>query len=230
MPSQYSKKRIEELQKNDFSFAGQYQQNPISEGGNLFKADTFIELSIDAMPNDYDYSFITADLSYKATQLSDFTVFSYWGVKRVNGKDRLYLRDVMRKKINAVEIEGWIEPWLLAKIRVYGFRQIWIEDKGHGIALNQAYRNKGYPVPSEELLKKELPRTTDKVERANNIIPCLSSTEPNLFLCSDIKDFPLLKEELLGFNNAKNDDFVDNLIDAVKITFLKSRLTIFDVL
>jgi phage terminase large subunit-like protein len=53
--------------------------------------------------------------------------------------------------------------------------------------------------------------------RANNIIPCLDSVAPNLTFNKDIEDYANLKEEFLAFPNVKHDDFVDNVIDGVKI-------------
>lgn len=230
LPSQYSPERVIELQKNEFSFMAQFQQKPIMEGGNLFKVETIKEVKRDEMPedDDYDYRFITGDLSYKDKQSNDFTAFGYWGVKRINNRDYLYLIDVKRKKINSVDIEDWITPWIKSKIS-YGFRYIWIEDKGHGIYLNQLYRRDGLSVPSEKKLKETLPRDTDKVTRANNIIPCLDTVKPNLIFCTDIIDYNDLKEEVLAFPNGENDDFVDNVIDAVKIALFKKKVSIFDV-
>lgn len=220
LPSQYTAERIAELQKNEYMFAAQFQQEPTLEGGNLFKVDSIRELSGSNMPTEYDYRFITADLAYKDKQSNDYTVFSYWGVKRERiverERDHLYLIDVMRRKINAVDIEKWIESWLKQKIS-YGFRYIWIEDKSHGIFLNQLYRQKGFPVPPEEAIKETLPRETDKVMRANNVIPCLDPIAPNLTFCTDIEDYNELLQEFLAFPNVKHDDFVDTVIDGIKI-------------
>ncbi len=150
LPSQYTPERLQELQKNEYEWVSQFQQEPIMEGGNLFKLATIKEITKEDMPATYDYRFVTADLSYKDKDSNDFTVFSYWGVRQENVRDCLYLMDVRRKRINSVEVEGWIKQWLLAKIN-YGFRYIWIEDKGHGIYLNQFYRKskEGFPIPSE---------------------------------------------------------------------------------
>jgi len=183
-------------------FAAQYQQEPTLEGGNLFKLDAIRELSRENMPQEFDWRFITGDLAYKDKQSNDYTCFSYWGVKLEKIGDRqrphLYLIDVLRKKINAVDIEKWAHEWIKSKIS-YGFRYIWIEDKSHGIFLNQLYRQKGWPVPSEEMLKETLPRETDKVMRANNIIPCLDLIVPNLTFCTDIEDYGELLQEFLAF-------------------------------
>lgn len=222
LPSQYTPERIAEIQKNDSMFSAQYQQEPIMDGGNLFKKDAIRELTREQMPEEksYGWRFITADLAYKDKEKNDYTVFSYWGVKSEQlterWRDHLYLIDVKRKKIESVDTEKWIESWIKEKI-TYGFRYVWIEDKSHGIYLNQLYRRKGFPVPSEEMLKETLPREVDKVMRANNIIPCLDNISPNLTFCKDIENYHELLEEILAFNNVKHDDFVDTVIDAIKI-------------
>lgn len=220
LPSQYTPERIEELKKNEFMFVSQYQQQPVLEGGNLFKADTIREFRADQMPDEYDWRFITADLAYKDKESNDFVVFAYWGVKKevINdrARDHLYLIDVQRRKIESVEVEKWIDTWIKDKLN-YGFRYIWIEDKSHGIYLNQLYRKKGYPIPSEEQIKEMLPRDRDKVERANNVIPCLDSISPNMTFNIDVTDYDEIKQEMLAFPNTKHDDFVDNVIDAIKI-------------
>ena len=220
LPSQYSEKRLLEVQKNEFMFMAQYQQEPIMEGGNLFKLETIRQLGAENMPEKYLWRFITADLAYKSKDANDYQVFAYWGVKKETigdrERDHLYLIDVKRKKLNSVDVENWVEGWISEKIN-YGFRYIWIEDKSHGIYLNQLYRKKGWPVPDEDALKDMLPREVDKVTRANNIIPCLDSAAPNLTFNIDIENYSELLEEVLAFDNAKHDDFVDNLIDAIKI-------------
>jgi len=216
LPSQYTPERLEELQKNEFMFLSQYQQTPIISGGAIFKRDCFIFTNI--LPEKYDYTFMTADLAYKDKQHNDFTCFSYWGV--LNKK--LYLIDAKRKKINAVEIDGWIRPWIMPKLG-YGFRYIWIEDKAHGTYLLQQYRKDGLPVPSEQMIKQTLPRDGDKVMRANNIIPCLNMTSPNVIFNNQIEGFNDLVEELLSFNNSTNDDFVDTVIDGCKIALFENK-------
>lgn len=235
LPSQYNEARLAELQKNEFMFAAQYQQEPVLEGGNLFKKDTIREVPRSSMVDEKEYlfRFITGDLSYKGKESNDFQCFSYFGVRNevMNGTNRLHLDliDVKRKRLNAVDVDDWITPWIMPKI-TYGFRYIWIEDKSHGIYLNQSYRRKGMPVPSEQMLKETLPRDTDKVMRANNVIPCLDNINPNLTFCTDIENYEELRSELLAFNNGKHDDFVDTLIDGIKIGLFKKKITSLDVL
>ena len=127
-----------------------------------------------------------------------------------------------KEKINSVEIDGWIRPWIMPKLG-YGFRYIWIEDKAHGTYLLQQYRKDGLPVPSEQMIKQTLPRDGDKVMRANNIIPCLNITTPNVIFYNQIEGFNDLVEELLSFNNSAHDDFVDTFIDACKIGLFEKK-------
>lgn len=231
LPSQYTEERIRELRQAEAVFSAQYQQEPVLEGGNLFKKDLYTK---GTMPQKFDYRFITADLAYKEKQSNDYSVFAYWGVKKVKvneiERDNLYLIEVKKRKIEAVEIEHWITDWVREKI-TYGFRYIWIEDKSHGIYLNQKYRKLGLPIPDEKTIKDTLPRDGDKIMRANNILPCLNSTNPNLILNENIEGLDLLIEELLAFPNVKHDDFVDTLIDAVKIGLYKDdTVTMWDKL
>lgn len=221
LPSQYTPERLEEIQKNEYLFLSQYQQSPILVGGAIFKRECFIFSN--TLPQKYDYTFITADLAYKDKQHNDYTCFSYWGVL----DKKLYLLDVRRQRIKAVDVDNWIRPWIKEKIK-YSFRYIWIEDKAHGTYLLQQYRKDGLPVPDENAIKKTLPRDGDKVMRANNITPCLSRSEPNVILNSKIDNFSDLVEELLSFNQSMHDDFVDTFIDACKIgLFEENRLYVF---
>jgi phage terminase large subunit-like protein len=53
------------------------------------------------------------------------------------------------------------------------------------------------------------------------VIPCLDSITPNLFFNKDIDNYDELLQEFLSFNNSRHDDFVDTMIDAIKIALFK---------
>jgi predicted phage terminase large subunit-like protein len=228
-PELRDKKFLEEQKKflSEAEFEALYQQNPIIEGGNLFKLDWFI--FTDYINKKFDYRFITADTASKDKEQNDFTVFSYFGVFKENNQTKLFLIDMRRAKIEAVDIERWIENWIKEKI-TYGFRNIWIEDKGHGIFLNQSFRRKGFPIPTEDMIKNTLPRDRDKVLRANNILPAIDKLNKNVYINSRIECLEDFKNELLTFPNGKHDDTIDTLIDGVKIALFKKNISIFDVL
>jgi predicted phage terminase large subunit-like protein len=178
-----------------------YQQNPIIEGGNLFKLDWFALVHGSDLPKEFDYRFVVGDTSYKDKQQNDFTVFSYWGVKH----KKLYLIDMIRKQIESIDVERWVEPWLITKVS-RGFRGFWCEPAGHGHYLNQAFKRKGVPIPEEKLLNDIMHRKTDKVMRANNAIAWIDKINYNVLLNKDIACFDDFKEELVGFPTAKHDD------------------------
>lgn len=201
-------------------YFSQYQQNPTLKGGNLFKLDWF--MFTDDLPLKYDYRFITADIAYKDKEQNDFTVFAYWGVK----DKKLYLIDMQRNKIPALDIERWIECWIKEKVN-WGFRNIWIEDKAHGIYLNQTFRQKGYPIPSEEEIKETLPRDRDKVQRANNVLPYIDKINHNIFINKNIECLEDFKSEILGFPNAQHDDCVDVFVDGLKIALAEEDIVKF---
>ena len=67
----------------EYNFVGQYQQAPAPLGGGMVKAAWFRSCAANERPDGFD----TAN---KATELSDFSVCTSWGIK---GKE-LYLLHV----------------------------------------------------------------------------------------------------------------------------------------
>lgn len=190
-----------------------YQQNPTPDGGGLFKEQMF---GFTDLPGAYDWKFTTADTSYKEKQENDFTVFSVWGVKN----EQIYLLDCFRKQMKASDVEKEVEPFIRPHI-VYGNRGTWIEPKGHGIYLNQMWARKGnFLIPSDTDIKEFYSdRRSDKSERANNVIPHLASRK--VYINSQISFKEELLAECLNFPRSKHDDFVDTLIDALKLVYCK---------
>lgn len=188
-----------------------YQQEPVVKGGNLLKIDWFKFVPRGTLPSSYDFTFITGDTAYKNKQMNDYTVFCYWGVV---GK-KLYLIDMLRKHINAIDVLGWCKDWVVSKNH-YPFRYIWIEDAGHGIFLNQYFKEQGM-TPTEDMMKEIMDRKTDKVTRANNVIARIDKNDYNVIINEEIEDIDAFKSEILSFPNGKHDDTIDNLIDGIMI-------------
>src|SRR5439155_26998033 len=78
----------------EYNSAGQYQQTPAPLGGGLVKAEWFKRYDKDERPESFDRIVQSWDTANKATELSDFSVCTTWGVK---GKD-LFLLDVFRRR------------------------------------------------------------------------------------------------------------------------------------
>lgn len=208
-------------------FAAQYMQNPMVEGGNLFKSEMFVRGPI---PSNFEYTFITCDTASTSKTTSDYTVAGYWGVSLdESGNKRLYLLDLLRDKIDSSQCEDYLVPFI-KKYASRNFVGSLIEPKGHGIYLNQRMPMYNVPMqPQDKIDEFFKDRRLDKVARANIIIPHLVSNP--IMVGPEIGDkmFDEIKNELMAFPDGAHDDFCDVLIDATKFTYNR-ELSILDVL
>lgn len=221
-PEKYNVKQLHEIKttQGPRGWSSLYQQNPVPDGGGLFNEKMF---RFDDIPAQFDWEFITADTSYKEKQVNDFTVFTAFGVIG----EQLYVTDVFRKQMKASDIEAAVEPFIRSKIK-YSYRGTYIEPKGHGIYLNQAWAKKGLLIPGETaILEFYKDRRFDKVERANNAAPHLANRF--VIINKNLENKEELLLECLAFPNGKHDDFVDTLVDGVKMVYSRT-ISILDVL
>lgn len=208
-------------------FAAQYMQNPIVEGGNLFKDFMFVR---GPMPSYYDYTFITCDTASTSKTTSDYTAAGFWGVSiGEDSNKRLYLLDLLWDKIDAAQIEDYLVPFI-KKHAHQNFIGALIEPKGHGIYLNQRMPMYNVPMQTPEKVDEFFKdRRMDKVARANIIIPHLVSNP--IIVGPEISDevFYRAKGELLAFPDGAHDDFCDVCCDSVKFCYNREP-SILDVL
>lgn len=222
-PEKYDVGYLSRFKVDEREWGSLFQQNPVPKGGANFK-DTMFEYATMPAYETFDYFFVTGDTAYKEKQENDFQAFSLWGVI----EDEIMLVDIRMKQLKAVDVEKWIKPDLKTWHQLQNFRQIWIEPKGHGIYLNQKFMMTSLNIPSEEDLKEfYADRRFDKVERANNVIPHLARRVVRIN--NQIPNKEQLVLQALGFPKVKHDDFVDTLIDALKIKYGKA-VSILDVL
>lgn len=220
-PNKYNMEQLCEIKATigARAWSSLYQQDPVPDGGGLFSDSMFEFVNIEPSQG-FDWAFITADTSYKEKHENDFTVFAAWGVIG----QQIYLRDVFRKQIKASEVETQVEPFI-RKFMSYGYRGTYIEPKGHGIYLNQKFQTAGLMIPSEGDLKKFYEdRKFDKVERANNVAPYLSNGR--IYINKALTNKDELVAECLGFPKGKHDDFLDCMVDALKMVYAKKPSTL----
>ncbi len=197
-----------------FGFSGQHNQEPTPLTGGIFKKAMFQE--VNQLPAEFDYRFITADTAYSEKKENDFTVFTAFGVLN----EELYIIAVYRKQITAEQVEEDVKPFIL-RFSDWGFRGCYIEPKGHGLYLNDAFAKEGVMVPSEEDRDEFFKdRKWDKVARANNAVPHLANR--TIKYSQDLPDKEVLLSEALRFPKAVHDDFVDTLVDGVKLAFART--------
>ena len=224
----FSTEALLKLQKEQPGFfAAQYMQNPIVEGGNLFKDYMFVR---GPMPSHYDYTFITCDTASTSKQTSDYTAAGFWGVSIDEaGNKRLYLLDLLWDRIDAAQSEAYLVPFI-KKHAHENYIGALIEPKGHGIYLNQRMPMYNVPMQSPDKVDEFFKdRRLDKVARVNIIIPHLVSNP--IIVGPEISDevFDRAKNELLSFPDGEKDDFCDCLTDSVKFCYNREP-SILDVL
>src|SRR6201993_4328615 len=138
----------------EYNFAGQYQQSPAPLGGGLVKAEWFKRYAENERPERFDRIVQSWDTANKATELSDFSVCTTWGVK---GKD-LFLLAVFRRRLEYPALKRAVRE----QLSLFGANEVLIEDKASGTQLIQELIADGcHGVTCYQ-------PTTDKIMRLNS--------------------------------------------------------------
>jgi predicted phage terminase large subunit-like protein len=112
----------------EYNFAGQYQQMPAPLGGGLVKVGWFRQYAAEEVPQ-FERVVQSWDTASKATELSDFSVCTSWGI---SGKN-LYLIDVLCRRMVYPELKRAVrERYERLRPSV-----VLIEDKASGTQLIQ---------------------------------------------------------------------------------------------
>jgi len=199
---------IQKLKHDAYSFSAQYMQRPGTRGGSIFKKHWLKRYDI--LP-DLEYRMIFADTAQKTGQEHDYSVFQCWGKEHAG--HNVYLLDQARGK--------WEEPELIEtartfwqkqaraghEVRMGRLRSMAIEDKVSGTSLIQFLRRDGIPI-------LEIKRLKDKVSRARDVTPLMSSGY--MFVPKFEDWYDDYETEMLSFPKGSHDDQVDPTIDALR--------------
>jgi predicted phage terminase large subunit-like protein len=204
LPSQYTEKRLKEIQVNDYMFQAQYQQQPYLRTGSIFKVNYWKYYR--ALPV-MQWRGIYGDTAQKIQEQNDYSVFECWG-KSLDGQ--AHLIDLIRGK--------WEAPELLIEARAFWnkhnkdksspLRHMKIEDKVSGTGLIQTLSREGIPVLG-------IPRNRDKFMRANDVVSLIESG--NVFLpenASYLSEFLSEASQFTG-DGKTHDDQIDPMMDAL---------------
>src|SRR5271169_3199773 len=85
----------------EYNFLSQYQQNPSPASGAMVKTDWFKTYEPGEQPARFSRIVLSLDSANKATELSDYSVFTIWGVLY----KQYYLLDVVRLKLNYPDLK-----------------------------------------------------------------------------------------------------------------------------
>ena len=113
----------------EYNFAGQYQQSPAPLGGGLVKAEWFRRYRANERPERFERIVQSWDTANKATELSDFSVCTTWGVKDKN----VYLLGRLRQRLEYPALKRAVRE----QQNLYHATKILIEDKASGTQLIQ---------------------------------------------------------------------------------------------
>jgi predicted phage terminase large subunit-like protein len=178
----------------EYNFAGQYQQAPSPQGGGMIKAAWFKSYAANERPAEFDRIVQSWDTANKASELSDFSVCTSWGIK---GND-LYLLHVLRRRMEYPELKRAVREQRDA----FAAEVVLIEDKASGTQLIQ------------ELVAEGLHAVTRYQPQADKIMRMHAQTAmiENGFVHLP-KEAAWLADylhELTAFPKGKHDDQVDS--------------------
>src|SRR5438270_9782784 len=178
----------------EYNFAGQYQQSPAPVGGGLVKAEWFRRYRENELPECFDRIVQSWDTANKATELSDFSVCTTWGVKDKN----LFLISVFRRRLEYPALKRAVRE----QQSLFGATVVLIEDKASGTQLIQELIADGcYGVTRYQ-------PTTDKIMRLHAQTAMIENGFVHIPEAA-----PWLAEylhEMTVFPNGKHDDQVDS--------------------
>jgi predicted phage terminase large subunit-like protein len=178
----------------EYNFAGQYQQSPAPLGGGLVKVAWFKRYSDKERPERFERIVQSWDTANKATELSDFSVCTTWGM---HGKN-LYLLGLLRQRLEYPALKRAVRE----QQSLYDATEVLIEDKASGTQLIQELIADGchgvtrYQPDCDKVMR--LHAQTAMIENGFVHIP---------------ESAPWLAEylhEMTVFPNGKHDDQVDS--------------------
>ncbi|HEX4159985.1 MAG TPA: phage terminase large subunit [Rhizomicrobium sp.] len=186
-------------QMGQAAFLAQYQQAPCPREGVMVKTKWFPRYAPHELPGNFEARVISCDTANKASELSDYTVFTVWGVK-----DRhLWLLSVLRRRMEYYELKRVLKE----EIARHRANVVLIEDRASGTQLIQEL---GW-------------------ENVRGIKPCQPAGDKQMRLWAQAatmeqgfvhlpKEAPWLDDylrELTSFPNARHDDQVDSTTQAI---------------
>ena len=196
MPDRESREVLDGLKRTmgSYAFAGQYQQAPAPQGGGLVKAEWFKRYTANDKPESFDRIVQSWDTANKATELSDYSVCTTWGVK----DKQIYLLHVLRKQLEYPDLKRAVRD----QLQLFEAKVVLVEDKGSGTQLIQELNREGlgavtaYQPEGDKIMRMHA--QTAIIEAGRVLLPA---------------EAPWLEDylhELTVFPKGKHDDQVDS--------------------
>lgn len=181
-------------------WASLYQQRPVPDGGGLFKTDWIQHW--DNLPEHFDSTCISWDMTFKDSKTSDYVVGQVWGRK----DGCFYLIDQFRGQWDFVKT---LDQFIAAAQKYPHVTRKLVEDKANGSAIISTLKRKVsgiVPITPKESKEARASAVTTLWEAKNVFLPP--------------KDrFPWVERdfipELLSFPSGAHDDQIDSMSQAL---------------
>jgi predicted phage terminase large subunit-like protein len=193
------------------AFAAQYQQSPVPPGGNMIDWSWFRWYTLNSQRK-FEKIVISWDTAIKATELSDYSVATVWGISWGG----YYLLDVVRERLEFPALRRKVievyNQWFFAT-GIYPI--LLIEDASAGTVLIQDLRQrnihaKGIRPVGDKVMR--MAAQSAKIEAGEVLLPSGAKW---------LKDF---RTEVLAFPHGSHDDQIDSMSQA--LSYMSSRPTI----
>jgi predicted phage terminase large subunit-like protein len=207
-PQRESKAVLDSIKRamGSATFAAQYQQTPVPPNGNMIDWNWFQWYDPNKPPN-FEKILISWDTAMKATELSDYSVGTVWGVFC----GLCYLLDIVRERLEFPALQrkviGVCNHWLC---RTGSRPELVIEDAGTGTALIQHLRQcniRAYPMRPVGDKTMRMAAQSARIEGGQILLPRQAKW---------LEDF---RTEVLAFPHGVNDDQVDSMSQALSYIF-----------
>jgi predicted phage terminase large subunit-like protein len=130
---------LKQKSRSERDFQAQYQQQPLIEGGNMFKSDWWQTLPMDhdpSVPGQYHSILIAADTAYKQREVNDYSAIAVGGITL---KGDIHLLSITRGRWDFPQLKQTLIT-MNTVWRPLGLRAIIIEDLASGQSLFQELR------------------------------------------------------------------------------------------
>lgn len=218
-PDLHNKEALQLLEKNTpYVFAAQYQQNPQPAGGGIFKPEWFYIMEQEPK---ILATFITADTAETSKTYNDASVFSFWGIYKVETTDEyaLHWLDCMEIRVEPKDLEQqFMDFYLQCSMHKVKPRSVIIEKKSTGVTLlSNLSKIRGLQV-------KALDRNAtsgSKIERYLAMQPFIASNLISFSQYAKHKDVCIEHMRKITANDTHRfDDIADTLQIACEVAFI----------
>jgi len=213
-------------QNSSYTFAAQYQQNPIPAGGGLYKKDDFV-LLVDEP--DILKTFITCDTAETSKQYNDASVFSFFGIYKISvaGSDTstysLHCIDCREVRVEPRDLESEFLAFYASCMRHKVKPEFAaIEKKSTGVTLASILKNsRGLKILDVNRNKSSGSKSDRFIEMQSFIAKKLISfTEGAQHVRMCIEHMT----KITANDSHRHDDIADTFYDAVKIALIDEAL------